>query len=416
MDQLAAATQTFPYFSLLPTELRLKVWEYNLPPPRIVSVRCGSNTTPSPPSPAASPSPPLAVSTRSLHKDLEPLSPPPAAPLPAPPGWCTSPAPIPVNLHVCHESRVEARRHYALMFGIARRPGHVFFDPTRDVLYFGPRPGFMVAEAQLRTILSLADPGDLARVQRVALSAAVLGDGFLTSRPSSQPSSSLSNTNLAADILHLLRTKLPHLRELIVVPHDTSLEYQTDATFASPALPSMPSSLDQVTSWSPTATATTAAAATVEPTLCSSAACLSDALPATHNTARLARQIQSAMKHVCAAVPGWKPPRWRVLAIRSVPAIPSFHAAQLESANRSESRSKVETKNNHGPETGDSGEEANNKDDEQNGRNLENRNGHPISGGAGSKSPCCRSPSRLRCSLCQPLVVSYRASYQKGCS
>lgn len=300
------------------------------------------------------------------------------------------------------------------MFGIARRPGHVFFDPTRDVLFFGPRPGFMVAEAQLRTILSLADPGDLARVQRVALSAAVLGDGFLSSLPLPSLSSSPSNTKLAVDILHLLRAKLPQLRELIIVPHDTNLEDQSDATFDPPALPSMSSSPAQVSSWSPTAA--TAAVATAEPTLCSSAACLSDALPATQNTARLTRQIQTAMKYVCAAVPGWRPPLWRVLAISNVPANPCLHAARLESAIRGGSQSKDKANNKDGPETGDSGEEVKNEDNEQHGGNLENRHGDPSGCGVGSKGPCCRGSSRLRCSLCQPLLVSYRASYQKGCS
>ncbi|CAK7238817.1 MAG: hypothetical protein STHCBS139747_000236 [Sporothrix thermara] len=127
---------------------------------------------------------------------------------PVPPGWCTSPAPIPANLHVCREARIEARRRYALMFGIARRPGHIFFDPARDVLYFGPCDGFMAAEAQLRTILALADPDELAQVRRVALSATVLSDGFVSPPSYAQPSPPAS-TSLAVDVLHLLLTAPP---------------------------------------------------------------------------------------------------------------------------------------------------------------------------------------------------------------
>ncbi|CAK7215948.1 hypothetical protein SCUCBS95973_002639 [Sporothrix curviconia] len=181
------------------------------------------------------------------------------------------------------------------MFGIARRPGHVYFDPARDVLYFGPRDGFMAAEAQLRTMLALADPDELAQVQRVALSATVLGDGF----PSPPQSSLSASTNLAADVLHLLRAKLPHLRELIVVPHDENAVFRADAArFVPLPLPPTALPLAPVSSWP--------SLPTDQPTACSA-------------NGSLARHVHAAMRRVCAAVPDWKPPRWRILAVSNGP-------------------------------------------------------------------------------------------------
>ncbi|ROW14414.1 hypothetical protein VPNG_03937 [Cytospora leucostoma] len=130
-------------------ELRWKIWAFNLPGPRIVSIRCGPESLPSSPSLDGC----LRMSPSSSYYS----------------SGCTSPAAIPTNLHVCHESRREALRRYRHSFGIARQPGQTFFDPEQDVLYFGPRDGFMASEANLRTTLSLCDPAELAQVRRVAI-------------------------------------------------------------------------------------------------------------------------------------------------------------------------------------------------------------------------------------------------------
>lgn len=92
---------------------------------------------------------------------------------PSPSFGCTSQAKIPSNLHVCHESRREALRQYRASFGIARQPGQTLFDPEQDYLYFGPRDGFMASEANLRTVMSLCDPTELAQVRRVAINEAL---------------------------------------------------------------------------------------------------------------------------------------------------------------------------------------------------------------------------------------------------
>lgn len=230
-------------FSRLPAELRWKIWALNLPGPRVVSIRCGSE----PLSPARGPG---------RHSSL--LS------------GCTSPAPIPVNLHVCHESRSEALRRYRPSFGIARQPGQIFFDPDEDVLYFGSRDGFMASEAQLRTVLMLCCPDELLRVRKVAINDAlfwVYGNPSPVnpvSSPSCNDEYTTANnrhyhgrqqqrqwsggvdsgglvmhtaiaTSLLADTLQLIRTRLPGLQELIFVPRDQNPLYSRDCCLVEPA-------------------------------------------------------------------------------------------------------------------------------------------------------------------------------------
>ncbi|ERT01627.1 hypothetical protein HMPREF1624_02879 [Sporothrix schenckii ATCC 58251] len=333
--QCPTQTQTFPRFSQLPPELRLKIWEYSLPEPRIVSVRCGAKTPlPSPSSsspsssslsprrrghalddctacspacssPASSSSSPSPLRLTSPLQSPSPSPPPPPPPPPqsvppppsttsSPPCWCTSPAPLPPNLHVCHESRVEALRRYARMFGIARQPGHVYFDPERDILYFGPRDGYMAAEAQLRTLLVLADPEELTLVERVALSEGILdlqrlpSSSALTASSLSPLSSSTSpaSTNLAVDVLHQLRTRLPNLRELFVVPLEENLVGRVGATVVE------------------------AESATTDPNA-------GTERPAAAATSHLALHMRTALRRVCAAAPDWTPPRWRILVTDS---------------------------------------------------------------------------------------------------
>lgn len=316
-------------------------------------MRCGARS----PSSSLSPPPTRGPSVPGARCSLS--AGPPATY--TPPGWCTSSAPVPVNLHVCHESRVEALRRYALMFGIARQPGHVFFDPARDVLYFGPRDGFMAAEAQLRTVLVLADPDELARVRRVALSAAVLGDIFpaTTGAVASSFSTSLAGTNLAVDVLHQLRTRMPHLQELMVVPRDENPVYSTNAMLVPLPLPlslplppplSLPLSRLPAESMSmmrpapaaplPSADEASAldfasafaanihwARAASWDHACSGTAASTDAsthaalIAAVASTSCLARQVHVAMRRVCAAAPEWTPPRWQILVISSGPAL-----------------------------------------------------------------------------------------------
>ncbi|EFX04652.1 hypothetical protein CMQ_1580 [Grosmannia clavigera kw1407] len=294
----APTCSTFHLFQSLPPELRLKIWAYNVPEPRMVAAQCGSK------SPSLS-APPLPVvkagrrwrSSQTKRPSTSPPLPPPPPPLP----WCTSPAAIPANLHACHESRAEALRCYALMFGIARQTGHVYFDANQDVLYFGPRDGYMASEAQLRTLLTLADPDELARVRRVALNEALFWEGTRAARTTSAASTAVAAAfelaspafqlaaSAAVDVLLLLRTRLPGLRELILVPRDETPDRGLDTALVP---------LVTLGDGSTSATVIDAyAAATI---------------------ARLSCQIQEAIRRMHVAMPTWSPPHWDILALSSI--------------------------------------------------------------------------------------------------
>ncbi len=239
-------------FSKLPAELRLKIWSFNLPQPRIVPIRCGASSLSSSPCP----------------------SPPAAAALVG----CTSTAPIPPLLHACHESRTEALRRYALVLGIARQPGRVFLDLEHDILYFGPRDGYMASAAQLRTVLTLAPPHELARIRRVAVSEALFTLDYPVPPPPPHRHHHLSSrvppvaASLTVEVLGLLRARLPGLRELIFVPRDENPAYSPSAVLVESAVMQK----------------------------------------------RLARQIDAAMRAVCTdAPPGWLPPEWSIMTVAS---------------------------------------------------------------------------------------------------
>ncbi|EPE09975.1 hypothetical protein F503_05070 [Ophiostoma piceae UAMH 11346] len=336
--------QTFPYFSQLPPELRLKIWEYNLPSCRFVSIRCGYKSQPFPqqaPTPSSGSKPRRKTSRRAPSSSSSSSSSSSASSIastackPAPIGLCTSTAPVPANLHVCHESRTEALCCYALMFGMARQPGRVYFDPDDDFLYFGPRDGYMAADAQLRTMLVLADQDELALVSRVALNESVFGDALIaTSLPSSSAADRVA-INLAVDVLHELRMRLPGLRELVIVPrNDQSLAAGASSTLVPLFLPSADMSLMYSNSYDDEYTGEYVDDFGYDGAvmLCQDGhgkshshrslteLTTADIATATSETNRLSRQVLEAMRRVCASDPEWISPRWCILAMGSGPA------------------------------------------------------------------------------------------------
>jgi len=101
------ALRSFAHFPELPSELRIKIWEYALPGPRILGVgheiryRIGYG--------------------RVIPTIVE---------------WRTS-DPIPGILHACHESREEALKFYRPSFGIPLQEGKNYIDFSRETIYFG---------------------------------------------------------------------------------------------------------------------------------------------------------------------------------------------------------------------------------------------------------------------------------------
>ncbi|KJZ76007.1 hypothetical protein HIM_04463 [Hirsutella minnesotensis 3608] len=172
----------FHLFSLLPPELRLRIWNLNLPTCRLVPLCCGTS------------------SPSHIEQANTPLN--------AVVG-CVSPAPIPVNLYVCAESRAEALKSYSHAFGFARTPGQIMFNPDSDIIYFGPHPGFMAADSQFHTCMSMCDQAELARVRRVAISDSLFWVDDIYR--------SMTAASLTVDVVRQLAKRMPSLERIIIV-------------------------------------------------------------------------------------------------------------------------------------------------------------------------------------------------------
>ncbi|KAG6057832.1 hypothetical protein E4U17_000860 [Claviceps sp. LM77 group G4] len=125
---------------------------------------------------------------------------------------CTSDASVPVNLHVCAESRADTLKHFQPAFGFARWPGHIYFNPASDILYFGPQDGYMAADAQFHTCLSMCDPSELASVRRIAISDALFWVG--------ESYNSMTAASLTVEVLRQLSVRMPALQQIIFVPRE----------------------------------------------------------------------------------------------------------------------------------------------------------------------------------------------------
>jgi hypothetical protein len=162
-----------------------------------------------------------------------------------------STVPVPAALHACAESREVALARYRLLFGFARRPGQVVFRPDTDILFFGPRPGYMAADAQFRTCMSMCSSRDLAAVRRVAISDALFWIG--------SEYRSMVAGKVSVDVLRLLCARMPALEELVFVPCDEDRLLDDEDLLQS-----------------------------------------------------MTQQIQASMRTVSQQVPQWQPPVWRI--------------------------------------------------------------------------------------------------------
>ncbi|KAG5948475.1 hypothetical protein E4U53_006276 [Claviceps sorghi] len=217
----------------LPPELRLKIWNLNLPTTRLVPINCG----------AASPS---------LHA---------AQPCTTDKSFtgCTSSALVPVNLHVCAESRTDTLKRFRRAFGFARLPGHIYFNPASDILYFGPQEGYMAADAQFHTCMSMCDPSQLGSVRRIAISDALFWI--------EESYNSMTAASLTVEVIRQLSLRMPALEQMIFVPRE-----QDEA--------SIPILTEE----------------------------------------RMFQQIQMAMRTVCQQIPSWQPPPWCIVSLGTLSA------------------------------------------------------------------------------------------------
>ncbi|POR37148.1 Uncharacterized protein TPAR_02670 [Tolypocladium paradoxum] len=223
----------FRLFPLLPPELRLRIWNFNIPSSRLVSIRCGTGS----PSLHETPSRSFGCTT-----------------------GCTSNAPIPVNLHICAESRVEAFKSYSPAFGFARGPGQVIFNPESDILFFGPREGYMAADSQFHTCMSMCDQAELASVRRIAISDALfwIDDTYR----------SMTAASLTVEVIKQLALRMLSLEQIIFVPREED-----------------------------------------------------EAGDLAMVQERMARQIQMALATVCQQVRHWRPPPWHIVCVSALSRI-----------------------------------------------------------------------------------------------
>lgn len=91
----------------------------------------------------------------------------------------------------------------------------------------------MASEAQLRTVLTLCKPIDLAHVHKVAISDAV----FLVPAAGSAKVA----VSLLVDVLRLLRTRMPGLCELMIVPRRNRLVHSGESCLLELAVAPSPS-------------------------------------------------------------------------------------------------------------------------------------------------------------------------------
>lgn len=142
---------------------------------------------------------------------------------------CKSISPVPSQLHACSESRTVAFSHYTPSFSYCGREPQVFFSPEIDILYFGPRPGYMAANSQLQSFLLTIDQAHLANIQRIAIDDAVFrtetSDSLTqpTSRPTSNTLgnphySSVQAVSNTVEVLHKILARMPALKEVLFIP------------------------------------------------------------------------------------------------------------------------------------------------------------------------------------------------------
>jgi hypothetical protein len=159
---------------------------------------------------------------------------------------------------------------------MARQPGQVYFDPDRDVLYFGFRDGFVASDAQFATVMSMCDQAELAQVRHLAINDALFwvgSGGGSTAGTAAASYHSMSAASLTTRALGEIRARMPGLRELTFVPREDNPVYSNDACFVEPPMAQM----------------------------------------------RMHRQIQTAFMTVAEENPDWTPPAWRIMALSAMP-------------------------------------------------------------------------------------------------
>ncbi|KXJ93236.1 hypothetical protein Micbo1qcDRAFT_222903 [Microdochium bolleyi] len=125
----AGEPTSFNQFSQLPSEIRIKIWQYSLPEPRFIAIRSPLRDTRQQASTSSSLADALAVC---LDFDRH------SAPIKtrSSQSWRSTSKP-PALLHVSAEARHEALRYYKLSLGANGCRPQIYIDFSRDTLFFG---------------------------------------------------------------------------------------------------------------------------------------------------------------------------------------------------------------------------------------------------------------------------------------
>ncbi|KAI2643198.1 hypothetical protein GGS21DRAFT_3382 [Xylaria nigripes] len=143
MEQTSSLINTFQMdasftrFNELPPELRIKIWQFAMPEPRIVVMKARNIERPASLEEAL-------LQTVDCEKSWQ------------------STTQIPPLLHVNAEARYEALKHYALSFGVGKTEPKVYVDFNRDTLFFGD------AELISQHLSLWAKTKDLDNIRRLA--------------------------------------------------------------------------------------------------------------------------------------------------------------------------------------------------------------------------------------------------------
>ncbi|RYP56638.1 hypothetical protein DL771_011672 [Monosporascus sp. 5C6A] len=253
-DLTSTSTWCGPRFPRLPAELRLKIWAENLPGSRIVTIRCSSTSSPTPSS-----------ACRSHDDDAAPRF--------------TSSAPIPANLHACRESRCEAMRQYRLLFGTCGEPGRIFFDPMRDILYFGARDGDAASESQLCNFMSLVSFEEMVCLRYIAINEMLIPGG----RTLVDGASVNATKYTVKDIMYHINLLFRFLKQLFIICGDKNPVYSSDSVLVEPSTPNR----------------------------------------------LIERRVDAAIRSIQREQVGWTPPQWTVRVIASSPNRPQYTESLL---------------------------------------------------------------------------------------
>jgi len=117
-------TNTFHKFGNLPPEIRIRIWQYSMPEPRLIVIKSPFHTTPQSQEPSS-----LADMLARLYGNSTSC-------LENPQCW-RSKTPPPALLHVNAEARHETLKIYRLSLGVRDSAPRIYIDFERDTLFFG---------------------------------------------------------------------------------------------------------------------------------------------------------------------------------------------------------------------------------------------------------------------------------------